>query len=187
VEYLIQIHFFNNGIILDDAHAAENYIAKYWSLLIERSNQQEDHSCSLFTLVSAIRDVVSPEHYSRLISPSKVSVICSGLKNFLPYTLFSKFRIDCTMDEQEEKTLRHPWCSEIIACQMYLSVNSILIRPHPTNSTHHPFQLRNSAFICLQHLGRWRIGAALGWKNSSFLEGWEQQGGRVILPEKVSR
>jgi len=83
-------------IILDDAHAAENYI-KYWSLLIERSNQQEDHSVLFNTLVSAIRDVVSPEHYSRLISPSTVSVICSGLKiSYLP-TLFSKFRIDCTI------------------------------------------------------------------------------------------
>jgi len=61
---------------------------------------------------------------------------------------------------------------------MYLSVNSILIRPViPPTRTHPPFQLRNSAFICLQHLGRWRIGAALRWKKRlPVLEGWEQQG-----------
>lgn len=36
--------FFHNAdlIILDDAHAAENYIAKYWSLLIER--HKEEHT-----------------------------------------------------------------------------------------------------------------------------------------------
>jgi len=139
--------------------------------LIERSNQQEDHIVVLFnTLVSAIRDVVSPEHYSRLISPSSVSVICSGLKNSYPYLHSSvSSELIALLDEQTKKTLRHPWSvlRDFFACQMYLSVNSILIRPViPLNSYSSTFQLRNSAFICLQHLGRWRIGAALwGGKN----------------------
>jgi len=59
--------FFDDAslIILDDAHAAENYIAKYWSLIIER----KAHKLLFKSVVSVIRSILSPSDYSRFSSP----------------------------------------------------------------------------------------------------------------------
>jgi len=71
-------------------------------------------------------------------------------------------------------------CSErsFLACQMYLSVNSILIRPViPPTRTHPPFSCETAhLYVCNTWEG-WRIGAALRVEKlpSSCFRG-EQQG-----------
>lgn len=181
--------FFNNAdvIILDDAHAAENYIAKYWSLLIERSNQQEDHIVLFNTLVSAIRDVVSPEHYSRLISTSNSFSDLQWVEKILTPYLHSSVSSEliALLDEQTKgKTLRHPWSvlrDHFFACQMYLSVNSILIRPViPPTRTHPPFSVAKQRIYMSATLGEGgeleRLCGVEKIARLPVLEGWDQQG-----------
>jgi hypothetical protein len=184
-------------IILDDAHAAENYIAKYWSLLVERHNQQEDHSVLFTTLVSVIRDVVSPEHYSRLTSTSNSFSDSQWVEKIpTPYLNSVSSELVEVLDEQTKgKSLQYPWSvlrDHLFACQMYLSVNSILIRPViPPTRTHLPFSVAKQRIYMSATLGEGgeleRLSGIEKISRLPVLEGWDQQGiGRRLFffPER---
>src|SRR5439155_12828651 len=53
-------------LICDDAHAAEDYVAKYWSVLIAK----RDHRTVFDALVGSVKALISPGDYNRLRSES---------------------------------------------------------------------------------------------------------------------
>lgn len=128
-------------LILDDAHAAENYVADHWSLLIKRS----DHKSVFDALTGFLKPYIAATDYIRLVSASPRAwdhqwvekVPTPALAKDLP-------KLVALLDEQVTGTrLRFPWSvvrDYLHACHLYISVASILIRPiiAPT-STHAAF------------------------------------------------
>jgi Rad3-related DNA helicase len=150
--------FLNNAdlIILDDAHAAENYIAKYWSLLIERDKQE--HSALFQALVSAMCGIVSDEHYRRLLGRCDDIGDTQWVEKIPTPHLYDRLaEITAILDVhiKDQTGLQYSWSvlkNDLFSCHIYSSFNSILIRPilPPTRSLRH-FLMLNNAFICPQH------------------------------------
>ena len=95
-------------IILDDAHAAENYIAKYWSLLIDKEN----HKPLFKVFVMAIREVISPTHYSRLLSDKSFILADPQWVEKIPTPSLSSILPELTaiLDEYtKDNDLRYCW------------------------------------------------------------------------------
>ncbi|SFO40696.1 Helicase C-terminal domain-containing protein [Cohaesibacter marisflavi] len=136
--------FFENPdlIVIDDAHAAENYIAKMWSLEIEANSPLHT------ALAEYLRPYLDPQDYSRLTGdwmgaadatwveklPSPlVAEICEGFASI----------VDAHVDSDNPK-LYYPWSlirNHLHACHIYLASREILIRPLiPPASSHAPFE-----------------------------------------------
>lgn len=174
--------FYNpNFIVLDDAHAAENYIVKHWSLSISRYE-----SLTIYMqLLGILREGMSPEQYQRMISdnaspndkawvekiptPQFVSV----LSQIIPY-------LDTAV--QDYKELRHNWFvlrEHLRACHIYINYGSILIRPIiPPTLTHKAFSHANQRLYMSATLGLGgeleRITGRDKIKRIKAPEGWEK-------------
>ncbi|MFB8791454.1 MAG: DEAD/DEAH box helicase family protein [Potamolinea sp.] len=176
--------FFDDAslIILDDAHAAENYIAKYWSLLIER----KAYKILFETIVSAIRSILSPSDYSRLTSTSAnfadpqwiEKIPTPDLYNLLP-------ELTTLLDEHTVTSdLKYPWSvlrDHFLACHIYISVNAILIRPViPLTRTHKPFSQAKQRLYMSATLGEGgeleRLSGVDKIVRLAVPEGWDKQG-----------
>lgn len=189
--------FFNRSgvIIFDDAHVAENYIANQWSMSIQKSGA----GASLFSAVSGVlKKVLGSADYERLsgsgqssedmhwvdkVPSSDVASISEELKSV----------IDVNVGESEG--VKFKWGllrDHIRACQIYLSVKEILIRPIiPPTWTHHPFHDAKQRIYMSATLGQGgdleRMTGRSSIKRLSVPVGWGKRGnGRryFIFPEK---
>jgi len=186
--------FFDDAslIILDDAHAAENYIAKYWSLIIER----KAHKLLFKSVVSVIRSILSPSDYSRLNSMSPdldiqwiEKIPTPDLYDLLP-------ELTALLDEQTVNfDLKYPWSvlrDHLLACHIYISLNAILIRPViPPTRTHQPFSQAKQRLYMSATLGEGgeleRLSGVEKIVRLAVPEGWDKQGiGRRLFffPER---
>ncbi len=183
-------------IILDDAHAAENYVAKYWSLLIERNNPE--HSVLFKAFVSAIHGIVPHEHYRRLIGE------CDDIRDTqwfekiaTPYLYDRLTEITAILDEHinNKSDLQYSWSvlrNHLLSCHIYSSYNSILIRPFlPPTRTHQPFSNAKQRIYMSATLGEGgeleRVAGVEKIVSLSVPEGWDKQGiGRRLFffPER---
>lgn len=130
-------------IILDDAHSAENYIASYWSLQIERS--KPEHKAAFAALVGLLMSVLPHADRSRL-APSDGEDDDWQWVEKLPTPAFQGLvpEVVALLDEHTQGTkLRYTWSvlrDSLHACHLYLSQRTILIRPLiPPSNTHGPF------------------------------------------------
>ena len=135
--------FFHDAeiILLDDAHAAENYISSQWSVNIDKYNSEYE-SCykAILTLLKPHLDHIT---VSRMESDKQddwnwVDMLSVSIKSKIENDLIS------LLDEYtESKDLSFPWKlirANLDACQIYLSSREILIRPLiPPTFTHKPF------------------------------------------------
>lgn len=187
--------YFDNAdvILLDDAHAAENYVASYWSLRIERDGPTSvvhQALCGLFApYISAAdlarlrgvwEDVVDRTWVDMLPTP-----IVHGIKDELIEIL----------DVQVENTdLQYPWSllrSHLDSCHIYLSAQDILIRPLlPPTLSHQPFEAAKQRIYMSATLGAGGdLERLMGRKKIQRLsapDGWDTQGvGRrfFVFPE----
>jgi hypothetical protein len=179
--------FFNNAdiIILDDAHAAENYIAKFWSLLVERFNKKENHENLYKVLISALCQVITPEQYSRLISPDPDFRDYQWVEKVPTPYLYSKLKeLIAIFDEHtKDNSLQYPWSvirDHLFACQMYTSVSGILVRPViPPTRTHEPFARAKQRIYMSATLGEGgELERIAGVEKVTRLtvDGWDKQG-----------
>jgi len=137
--------FFNNPdiIIVDDAHAAENYIASMWSLEIDSSNSQQ---ATIFEAISlALRPHLNQQDYQRLIREKKTNLDATWVDK-LPTPSLAEVSNDLVtiFDEHTQNTeLWFQWSllrDHINACHLYLSRGRISIRPLiPPTWAHPPF------------------------------------------------
>ena len=131
----------SNLIILDDAHSAENYISSFWSLLIDRSNNEP----AFTALAGVVGRILPPSDRSRLAGTSGDAADYQWVEK-LPTTAFQALvpEIVPLLDEHTSNTkLRHPWSllrDSLHACHLYISRRAILIRPLiPPSTLHSPF------------------------------------------------
>jgi hypothetical protein len=138
--------FFNNPhiIILDDAHAAENYIAAYWSLNISRAG---DDAPVFEAVVAALRGHIPAMDYARLTG-ADVDPWSHGWVEQIPIPVLMRFAPELTtlLDEHVglgSRELQYRWSvlrDHPSAWHMYYSAREILIRPLiPPTDTHPPF------------------------------------------------
>ncbi|WP_413164241.1 DEAD/DEAH box helicase [Capilliphycus salinus ALCB114379] len=188
--------FFENAdvIILDDAHSAENYIAKYWSLLIDRKNNWEVFRA----LIDYLKPTLSESHYLRLISSSSDIYDAQWIEK-VPTPLLYEYKLlselISLLDEQiKDSDLKYTWSvirDHLYACHIYLSYNTILFRPLiPPTRTHKPFSLGKQRLYMSATLGEGgELERLTGVENIVRLtipDGWDQQGiGRrfFLFPE----
>lgn len=179
-------------IIVDDAHAAENYIASQWTLKI---NRYEDPT--LFQAVTGvIKSVISNQSYIRLTS-NRDTVDDITWVDKIPthqlYTIADELR-DVISENVAESDHRYTWRmleDNIHGCQCYLSSTEILIRPLiPPTWTHAPFSGATQRIFMSATLGAGgdleRLTGRKKIKRLQIPEGWDRQGiGRrfFIFPE----
>lgn len=186
--------FFDNAdvIIVDDAHAAESYIADLWSLRIDRKAHEVLHTA----LRSVLKPLLDPVNFARL-SGEWESVTDKVWVDKLPLPAFAEVRAEITavIDEHVKDTqLAYPWSmmrEHLFACHLYLSSHEMLIRPLiiPT-WTHAPFANARQRIYMSATLGAGgdleRLMGRRSIRRLPIPEGWDRQGvGRrfFIFPE----
>jgi hypothetical protein len=190
--------FFKNAdiIILDDAHTAENYIAKYWSLSIERNNSK--HSTLFRALVLAGWGMIRNAHYSRLISDSPDLGDIQWVEKIPTPFLYERLEEITTILDTHIKDindLQFSWSvlrDHLFSCHIYSSYNSILIRPIlPPTRTHQPFSTPKQRIYMSATLGEGgeleRLAGTEKIVRLPVPDGWDQQGiGRrfFFFPER---
>lgn len=179
-------------IIVDDAHAAEGYIAELWSLRIGRKDYEVLHAA----LRNVLKPHLDPTNFARL-SGEWESITDKAWVDKLPSPAFAEIRkqVVAVLDEHVGGTqLEYPWSGlreHLHACQLYLSSHEILIRPLilPTWS-HAPFANARQRIYMSATLGAGgdleRLMGRRSIQRMAVPEGWDRQGvGRrfFIFPE----
>jgi len=132
-----------NLIILDDAHSAENYVSAFWSLLIERSNPEQEPGFT--ALAGVVSRFLPPSDRSRLAGDSKDAAERQWVEKLpTPVLQSAAPEIVALLDEHTKGiALRYTWSllrDSLHACHLYISRRAILIRPLiPPSNTHLPF------------------------------------------------
>lgn len=189
--------FFENPdiIIIDDAHAAENYMASQWTLRVSRFDTDDD---ALFKAMAGVLKSVLPEHnYTRLTGQWK-GIDDVGWVDKIPSHLFAAItpELRATIDANVQGTEhRYPWrmlATHLHACQLYVSSSEIMLRPLiPPTWSHGPFAGATQRIFMSATLGAGgdleRLTGRPKIKRLSIPEGWDRQGiGRryFLFPEK---
>jgi DEAD/DEAH box helicase/Helicase C-terminal domain len=178
--------FFSDAqlILLDDAHAAENYVGSFWSLCVEKWNEKHD---SLFaTLLSVLKDVLPVTDYSKLAGESEDDD--RGWMNKLPSPVFydkydellAVFDTHCSGGND----LRYKWSvlrDHMKSCHLYYGWGRFLLRPliSPTES-HAPFSEAAQRVYMSATLGEGgELERLVGKRKLTRIpapEGWDRQG-----------
>jgi hypothetical protein len=178
-------------IILDDAHAAENYIAKTWSLNISR----HDHKLIYFGILDIIKIFLPDLERQRFYSsdPDRSRWI-----EKIPAAYFTEIlpNIYAFLNENiaAKSDLSWPWSflqNNLNACHLYVSYKQILIRPYiPPSLSHAPFANATQRIFMSATLGLGgdleRITGIPSFHRLAMPDGWDKQGiGRryFIFPE----
>jgi len=119
-------------IIVDDAHASENYIASMWSLEIDSSNTA--HIPLFETISSVLRPLMAVPDYQRLVRDYRSEQDATWVDKVpTPSLVAISNDLITIFDEYTQNTdLRYQWSllrDHIDACHVYLSKGKISIRP----------------------------------------------------------
>ncbi|MFC7047826.1 DEAD/DEAH box helicase [Emcibacter nanhaiensis] len=119
-------------LILDDAHACENYIGKYWSLSIERLNEKHKR---LHELVSnLINPFLRPVDQDRLVGKFPKPADASWVDK-IPSRNFNEIRdmlYSLLETHAESAELNYSWQAlrnNFHSCHIFISSSEILLRP----------------------------------------------------------
>lgn len=142
-------------LIFDDAHSGENYIAKNWTVTINRNELKTAY----WELFDKLKSIFTDEQYRILTkeNPKKEDITwCDMIHNS---KLFDKYLIiQETLDQiLEESNQRYSWYNirnNVYACNIYLSWENIVIRPYISPT------LTNNVFSQAKH--RIYMSATLG-------------------------
>ena len=142
-------------IILDDAHAVENYVAKMWSLLVERKKPK--HADLYTALANLLQQHLKPSDVARLRGSREDWGWIEKLPT--PRLLEIKNQFIEILDAHcETADLFHSWKvlrDHVDACHLYMSCDEILVRPLiPPTWTHAPFVQARQRIYMSATLGR---------------------------------
>jgi hypothetical protein len=126
--------FFHDAdlVIVDDAHAAENYVAALWSVRVERLKPA--HASLHAALRGVLKSVLEPISFARLSGKLEGSADRSWVDK-IPAPEFAKVRdqiVEILDVHAENADLKYQWSmvrDHLFACHLYLSCDEILIRP----------------------------------------------------------
>lgn len=182
-------------VICDDAHAAENYVADFWSLHIERGRHEALH----VALRNVLKPILDPTSYTRLCGKWESSADRAWVDK-IPTPRLADVRdqlieiIDVHSAGAGASDLKYSWSiirEHLDACHVYVSTQEIFVRPLiPPTSTHGPFSNPRQRIYMSATLGAGGdLERLMGRKHIDRLpvpEGWDRQGvGRrfFIFPE----
>ncbi|MBT2773425.1 DEAD/DEAH box helicase family protein [Halomonas sp. ISL-60] len=181
-------------ILVDDAHASENYIASQWTVHISRSGEDQ----SLFDAVaSVLKSQLSKTSYARMIGERDGFDDMTWVDKIPSYKLSEVAQELQTVISQNigRSDQRHAWsmlADHLTACQLYITCSEIMIRPLiPPTWTHHPFVGAKQRIFMSATLGAGgdleRLTGRTTITRLPIPEGWDRQGiGRrfFIFPER---
>ena len=169
-------------LIVDDAHAAENYISSFWSLCVNRTEHTELHTA----LRGVVKPLLEPHDLARL-SDQQEDIDNREWVDKIPTSDLSRIapEVSEVLDVHTPNTeLVYPWSiirDHLTACHLYLSPQDILIRPLiPPTWSHAPFDSPRQRIYMSATLG---LGGDLerlmGRRHICRLstpDGWDRQG-----------
>jgi hypothetical protein len=182
-------------IIVDDAHASENYIASQWTLRISRFDPDDE---LLFKAVaSVLKGVLDESNYARLTGDSQSADDLTWVDK-IPTPQLAAIAGELWVAIAEnigDGGQRFPWRmigDHLKACQLYVSSSEVLIRPLiPPTWAHAPFAAATQRIFMSATLGAGgdleRLTGRPKILRLPIPEGWDRQGiGRrfFIFPEK---
>jgi hypothetical protein len=185
-----------NVIIVDDAHAAENYIASMWSLRIQRN--APEHAALHGALAALLKPLLDITDFGRLTGQIDSSLFDLSWVEKLPTPAFATIAAEfvAIVDQYvvPVENLRYTWRllrDSLQACHVYLTPQEILVRPLiPPTWTHAPFTNARQRIFMSATLGEGGdLERLTGRQNITRLPvpaGWDRQGiGRrfFIFPE----
>lgn len=181
------------ALILDDAHAGENFMVSMWSVEISRSANQDTYHA----LVNLLSNELNPEFHSDISdcdwNPTKAGIIeLVGGTSIRKHANAIRDLLDEHLEEQTS-----PWYAwkfvkaHLTACNVFISWDSILIRPFiPPTLTHAPFEKATQRVYMSATLGAGgeleRITGVSAIKRLPLPAGWDRRGsGRrlFLIPE----
>lgn len=182
-------------IIVDDAHAAENYIASQWTLRINRFEPQD---ATLFNAVAGVlKGVLTGANYLRLTGSWRSVDDASWVDKVPTHKLIEiADELHSAISENiNELDQRYAWrmlADHLHACQLFISSSEVLLRPLiPPTWSHAPFANAKQRIFMSATLGEGgdleRLTGRTRIQRLAIPEGWERQGiGRrfFIFPEK---
>lgn len=171
-------------IIVDDAHAAENYVASLWTLSINRLNA--DHAAVHEVLAGLFRAHLDPVCYSRLVGEDEGSDGLSWVDKLPTPVLYELHDEICAVlgVHTSNNNLQYAWSmlrDHLRACHIYFTPTEIFIRPLVAPTwTHSAFQNAKQRIYMSATLGAGGdLERLLGRKRIHRLPvpvGWDSQG-----------
>ncbi|MDO3664170.1 MULTISPECIES: DEAD/DEAH box helicase family protein [Acinetobacter] len=191
--------FFDDAdiIIVDDAHAAENYLQSLWTFSVNRFS--EDDSTLYRAIASVLKPVLTEQNFARMCGAWDDINDLTWVDK-IPSPKFHKIQEDLrsviSSALTESNSQKYSWAmirSHLHACQMYVSSSEILIKPFiPPTWSHKAFNGAKQRIFMSATLGQGgdleRLTGRPNIKRVSIPEGWDKQGiGRrfFIFPEKT--
>jgi hypothetical protein len=180
-----------HSIVLDDAHAAEQYIAKYWSVRVNR----KEHATAFDALVGFLAGLLPATDLQKLVGPGTRWDYGWVEKVATPLLAPRIPELVALLDAETENTdLQYPWGvirDHIAACHLYVGSREILLRPLiPPTSSHKPFADAKQRVYMSATLGAGgeleRLTGRRTIHRLSVPRGWDKQGiGRrlFVFPE----
>lgn len=173
-----------NIIIVDDAHAAENYIAALWTVRIDRHNPT--HAAIHAAVSSVLKPLLSSTNFSRLLG-SRDDLVDVAWVDKIPtpdLALIADELVSVIDAHAAGSDLKYPWSmlrDHLPACQLYVSSQDILLRPLiPPTWTHQPFAGAAQRLFMSATLGAGgdleRLTGRRKILRLPVPEGWNQQG-----------
>lgn len=138
--------FFRNPdvIIIDDAHAAENYISQLWSVHISRFD--EDDAPRFKGVASALKPLLNPTNFARLFGDweslaDKLWVDKIPTEKLAQHAEELREALSANLADSDQRFAWQMIEPHLEACQMYVSSSEILVRPLvPPTWSHAPFE-----------------------------------------------
>ncbi|GGE74789.1 DEAD/DEAH box helicase [Sphingomonas prati] len=179
--------FFSNPdiVIIDDAHAAENYIGEMWTVRVQRTRLQ--HRVLFEALTGVLRPHLDGHDFSRLTGRWDSNPEDRRWVDKLPTPVFAEIAdefsavIDAHADDLD---IRWPWSmirSHLAACHLYISATELLVRPLLSPTWQHaPYQNARQRIFMSATLGSGgdleRLTGRRSIKRLQVPEGWDRQG-----------
>ena len=173
-----------NFIIVDDAHASDQYIGEYWTLRISKKDSSQK---SFFNeLADSLYKVISADEYNRLCETPR-TISDNFWVQLVPTSSLIEIESEITsiLDQAPSgKELYFKWRvlkDHLKATQLFISPNEILFRPIiPPTGEHAPFKNANQRLYMSATLGRGgeleRLSGRKSIKRLPSPPGWDGHG-----------
>jgi hypothetical protein len=195
---LFNVNSFFDGaetMVFDDAHAAENYVASHWSLVVRRA----DHAATFGALAGFVKPLMDEADHARLAGTGDAAWDRSWVEEVPAPLLAGRVaELVALLDEHARyhDDLGFRWSvlrDHVRACHLYVSAGTMLLRPLvPPTETHRPFFSAQQRVYMSATLGSGgeleRLWGRPSIRRLKIPEGWDKQGiGRRLFffPERA--
>jgi len=184
------------ALILDDAHASENYIASMWSVVVTRSDNEDLYRST----IDLLQQGFPPAFFAELVDEDGSETKKAERIELVPgrymreYSSALRDLLDNRLEEGTPSWYAWELVKEhVAACGMFVSRDSILVRPFiPPTLTHAAFMQANQRVYMSATLGAGgeleRITGVKSIQRLPVPAGWDKRGSgrRLFLVPQVA-